>query len=444
MINEEQIKTLAPTPAAYNAGKKLSSENSWQNFGKSDRALWGEIKGSGAKPYYTQIDLGSVAFKCSCPSRQFPCKHAIGLLLLHSQDPDNIPSISEPEWVSSWLVKRLERQEKKEEPKEISSEGDEKSLQNKQKTQAKRLESVRLGVDELELWLKDLIRIGILDLPNKSSQYFERVAARMIDAKAPGLAGWVHTLKNLDFSNQKWEDQALKIIGKLYLLLQTFKNYDQLDPLWQITVRNLSGWSQSSKELMANADAETVKDNWLVVGQITEEADGLSVQRSFLIGAEKNQSALILNFATRFSTFESIIVPGVMMEAELAYFPSVQPNRAIVKMLNKTSDQLSNGLMFQNDWQAVTLQKLETIKINPWANDHAFLLKESRMYKKDKRWFILDKDERAAPLWSGFNKEKCMKWLSITGNRACNMAGIIRNDEVIPLGLFLDHEYKVL
>jgi len=83
-FTEEQIKSLAPNPAAFNAGKKLSKESGWDEYSQSQRAIWGAIRGSGKKPYMVQIDTNAIAFKCSCPSRQFPCKHAVGLMLLHA------------------------------------------------------------------------------------------------------------------------------------------------------------------------------------------------------------------------------------------------------------------------------------------------------------------------------------------------------------------------
>ena len=43
--------------------------------------LWGLCAGSGKNPYQTIVDLSGPAYKCSCPSRKFPCKHALGLLL---------------------------------------------------------------------------------------------------------------------------------------------------------------------------------------------------------------------------------------------------------------------------------------------------------------------------------------------------------------------------
>jgi hypothetical protein len=189
------------------------------------------------------------------------------------------------------------------------------------------------GAIELELWLKDLIRLGILELPNKPVSDFSKVAARMVDAKAPGLASWVKTLGNLNYNNQdEWPGEAIAIISKLFLLIKTFRNYDNLSPEWQITIKNLVGWSQSTKELLDDNNAERIKDFWLVAGQETETNDDIVTQRNWLIGCNTQQRALILNFATRFSSFESLIVPGSIIHADLAFFPSVTPHRAVVKM----------------------------------------------------------------------------------------------------------------
>jgi SWIM zinc finger len=48
--------------------------------------VWGLCAGSGKRPYQTVVDLTGPAYKCSCPSRKFPCKHALALLLNWADD----------------------------------------------------------------------------------------------------------------------------------------------------------------------------------------------------------------------------------------------------------------------------------------------------------------------------------------------------------------------
>ena len=82
----DQVLALAPDAASRKAGSKLGAAGPWSEAGSSDEgAVWGLCKGSGSKPYQTVVDTRTPtgpAYKCSCPSRKFPCKHALGLLLL--------------------------------------------------------------------------------------------------------------------------------------------------------------------------------------------------------------------------------------------------------------------------------------------------------------------------------------------------------------------------
>jgi len=78
--SEEQVLALSPDTSFTKAGIDLSRPEKSQLLAVDVLALWGEIKGSGSTPYRTQIDLQNIAFKCSCPSRKFPCKHGLGSL----------------------------------------------------------------------------------------------------------------------------------------------------------------------------------------------------------------------------------------------------------------------------------------------------------------------------------------------------------------------------
>ena len=69
----EKILSLAPDVASATAGKGLASTRKWVSLGRSERAIWGECQGSGAKPYQTRIDVttarASSAMMASAASR---------------------------------------------------------------------------------------------------------------------------------------------------------------------------------------------------------------------------------------------------------------------------------------------------------------------------------------------------------------------------------------
>lgn len=101
-----------------NQEKELANSSKWVTKGFSEQAIWGECQGSGSKPYQTQIDLSNIAFKCSCPSRKFPCKHGLSLLLLYARQQQSFTSTEVPAWVAEWICKRSEKEEKKAEKKD--------------------------------------------------------------------------------------------------------------------------------------------------------------------------------------------------------------------------------------------------------------------------------------------------------------------------------------
>lgn len=85
-ITEQFILMQAPNSAAEKNGRKLSKEGNFGALGRTEdgNTYWGECAGSGSRPYRVSADFAlnpeQPTYRCSCPSRQFPCKHALGLM----------------------------------------------------------------------------------------------------------------------------------------------------------------------------------------------------------------------------------------------------------------------------------------------------------------------------------------------------------------------------
>ena len=84
-LTEQFILLQAPNAAAAANGRKLSSGGKFSNLRRTESGdlFWGECAGSGKTPYRVSIDWtdpNAPVSRCSCPSRQFPCKHALGLM----------------------------------------------------------------------------------------------------------------------------------------------------------------------------------------------------------------------------------------------------------------------------------------------------------------------------------------------------------------------------
>ncbi|MEU7852460.1 SWIM zinc finger family protein [Nonomuraea sp. NPDC049141] len=106
--SRDQVLALAPDASSQKAAQGVAAPGKWTLRGVTDDVLFGACKGSGATPYLACVDLSEPAYRCSCPSRKFPCKHALGLLLMWSAD--GVPAAdSLPPWAAEWVAQRTER-----------------------------------------------------------------------------------------------------------------------------------------------------------------------------------------------------------------------------------------------------------------------------------------------------------------------------------------------
>ncbi|MER7579382.1 SWIM zinc finger family protein [Kitasatospora sp. NPDC097691] len=310
----EHVLSLAPDAASQKAAGKLSSPASWSGAGTDGTAVWGECRGSGRTPYRTVIELATPAYQCSCPSRKFPCKHALGLLLLWSGSPGAVPAAEPADWAADWLTTRRERAEKR-----ATAPVDPEAARRRAERRGAR---VAAGAAELRLRLADRIRHGLAD--RTTAGPWEEVAARMVDAQAPGLAGRVRELDTVP------QERLLEEYAMLHLLATAATRIDELPADLAATVRARVGYTLDAAEVLAGA---TVRDRWLVLGSRTVPMEGgaddrLTTRRVWLRGAKTGRPALLLAFGRPGQAPDLALPTGHLLEADLAYHPGARPLRA--------------------------------------------------------------------------------------------------------------------
>lgn len=448
-LTEEQATQLAPDASSLKAGKDLANERKWLNFQKNERVLWGEVQGSGKDPYRTQIDISNIAFKCSCPSRKFPCKHGLGLLFLVARKNGEIPTMSdEPTWVSDWMNKRVEKAETKvQKQEEIENDPQklEKQAKDKEKRQNERLLKVQAGVAELDLWLRDMIRSGLLSLPEKGTQYFEKMAARMVDSQATGFASLLKGFNKINYySGDDWQEQALELASKIHLQIEAFKHLDKLPPLVQEEIKSRVGWNIQQKELLENQDAESIDDDWLVIGRRTTQEDDIMVQRNWLYACKSKRYALVLNFAYRTAAIETPLVPAYTSKARLVFYPSNQPYRAIIKQHLESKNHLTMPLEGLIDLEEAQNEYAQMLSQNPWADDVPLLLENLRIVKYQSQWFLQDTQHALVPLSTEFNESQIWKLLALSAGHYQTMFVLRQANCFLPLGIVQNYDYLIL
>ncbi len=390
----EQVLALSPDSGSTQNGKKLASLSKWQNLGATDQALWGECKGSGKDPYRTQIDLSEPAFKCSCPSRKFPCKHALGLFLIYAGQSESIPATDPPEWVKQWLEKRSYTQQVKAEKQTAA-----KDPAAQAKRAAQREAKVSAGVEDLKLWLQDLVRGGLAVAQSESYGFWETPAARLVDAQAGGLARQIREMAGIPYSGDpQWPERLLERLGSLYLLLEGYQRLDSLPPGTQADIRTAIGWNLKQEELLADESADVKQDQWLILGKRLVEEEKLTVQRTWLWGRSTQQAALIFSFSVAGQRLDVSLVPGTQLDADLVFYPSAYPLRALVKTRHAAPQSLHWGSAGYDSIAQGLEAWHQALTLNPWLEIFPMPLSQVLIVKQDNQWWICDRGGDSLPI----------------------------------------------
>src|SRR4030095_7650286 len=146
--------------------------------------------------------------------------------------------------------------------------------------QAKRQQARQLkvsdGIEELNAWLKDIIRNGIISIPEQGSAFFENMSRRVIDAQAPGLAGMVRSLGETNFYTEGWPRQFMDQLLRIYIITEGFKNNIAVNELVQEDIKTWIGFTQNQDELK---EQNGILDTWLVLGKQTSEVDAITTEK---------------------------------------------------------------------------------------------------------------------------------------------------------------------
>lgn len=433
-----QILELAPDASSEKAGRGLAKAAKWSLLGRDDRAVWGEISGSGKTPYQTRIDLSEPAFKCSCPSRKFPCKHSIGLFLIFGEDERVFARGEAPDWVADWLAGRDGRAMKKADrvTKKKDAAADPKAQERRV---AAREKKIAAGLDELDVWLADLLRRGFAGLQAEPYSFWDAMAGRMIDAQAPGLARLVRQLGELTSSGDGWEARLLTAIGRLHLLARGYRRIDDLDAGLREDLRAAVGWTVARDDL---AEAPGTADEWLVLGQRVEEEDRLRAQWNWLWGVESARPALILNFAAGNQPLDPSIVAGTRFPGELAFYPGGLSLRAIVRERTgetRPADALPAALGIPDALAAYGAALARAPWLERWPMAIAGV---SPVRGRDGAWELRDESGVALPLDPAF--AHTWELLSIGGGGAIDVFGEWSGDCLTPLSVSADGRFFVV
>ncbi len=427
------ITALAPDAASLKAGRGLASPGKWTLSGGNDDALWGLMQGSGKDPYQVLVLADGTATKCSCPSRKFPCKHALGLLFIAAEQPGKLTTLPAPAWVEEWLASRAEKSAKTA-AKAQETDGSAKPPVDEKaqiKRREKRSDRVTEGIAFLNQWLADLTKQGLADAPVTDRNFWETAARRLVDAQAPGLARFVRLAGGTARRGADGTSRLMDDLGRLHLLLTAGNQLDQLDPGLRAEVEQLIGWTVPQESVLAGPG---VADHWLVAARTVEEEDRLLTAITWLFGSNSGRWAQLIQTAP---VQQPVLTPyplGRWLSGELAFYPGVCPLRAVWKSPFPAVDPPPGGIATEST-DALLSRYATGLASNPWRTHMPFCLRAVTVESDGLSWLV---DDRGHGLPARLTSSQHQILTAVQGGRPGPVCGLWDGREATPLTMESD------
>ena len=444
-MDRKQIESIAPDQASLTAATKLAKIATWSSLSKEGDLWWGECQGSGSNPYRAVVDSDVIGYKCTCPSRKFPCKHSIALMLLLVDLPDSFTESETPQWVRDWLGRRRTTASA-----QSSSEGkslqaaaaeaskevveDPESVAKKKAASLKRHEATRAmiadAVEDVQHWVSDQLGVGLLSFVDSISERCRQIAARLVDNKAAALASRIDEMPSrvLSLPTEERYDGAIRDLSKVILLAKA----------WQANSANPQaardvGSSERREEILANPDALRVSGTWEVVGeQFRTRRDGLISQSTWFLRVDVDPSeepifALLLDFTpSSAGRRRSSYRMGTQYTTTMVFYPSDGPLRAIADNLSVSGKKIEWPRWVTEDPLA---QIQRYVNSTPWQLEYPMVLPQGRIFTGDHTGW---RSENGAWLPIPLDNLKGIP-KQITGTTITQMVGIWDSFRLTPL-----------
>jgi hypothetical protein len=194
-IDEGYVESAAPNSDASKNGRGLIVKGKFLSLhiDADETILFGTCQGSGREPYQCSCDFArpeQPTHRCSCPSRQFPCKHCVGLMFAYVLKKGSFKTVEVPAELAEKREMLASRIEKKKEEAATPKTVNKAAL-------AKKIQAQLEGLDLLEKLTLDVTRIGIGNMNAKTAGEIEEKAKQLGNAYLPGAQAALHRYTKL-------------------------------------------------------------------------------------------------------------------------------------------------------------------------------------------------------------------------------------------------------
>ncbi|MDR6505701.1 SWIM zinc finger family protein [Arthrobacter oryzae] len=419
--NEERVIGAAPDAPSLAAARKLARPGPWSDTGSNDVLVWGKCQGSGKTPYQVSVDIAAPAYRCSCPSRKFPCKHALALLLMWARGETAEAGSETAGFAQEWAAQRADRAAARD--RRQSEQQTDPAAQAKRL--ADRMAKMDAGIADFARWLTDLARTGLASAHNQPYAWWDGVAGRLVDAQLPGLAEQVRAMGSDVHARADWADHLLLRTGRWWAVTKAWSRRDELSAAEFADLRVAVGWAMASADVQAG---ESLPGPWLVLGAHRSDDGRLQQQRTWLRGPD-GTVVVVLDFAAQGEALATPQLAGALLDVTVARYPGSAPQRAMF-----TSPVAPRGLASSLGTGCRIAEALDqesaAVALSPWRERHPVLFAEVRVCPGGSGW-LRDGSGAALPL-IGASVDSL---LALTGSHPVHIFGELEEGRVRPLSV---------
>lgn len=256
-IDEAYVDAAAPNAGAIKNGRGLVLKGKFLKLNKSDdgTVLFGECSGSGKSNYFCSSDFiraDNPTHRCNCPSRQFPCKHCLGLMYAYAQGK-KFAVAKVPADLAEKRGKLLERVAKKKVAAKTPKKVNKAAL-------AKKIKAQLDGLDLLETLTHDLIRSGMGNMNAKKARQIEEQAKQLGNAFLPGAQAALHSYTSLFIGKDGYFESELSAVQREAIYSEAL---DQLTRLHALVKRGRAYLDARLEDPELKPETDTAIAAWL-------------------------------------------------------------------------------------------------------------------------------------------------------------------------------------
>lgn len=439
-----KIKDALDNPSSLRRAGMLAKSSKWADLSTNYELIWGLCTVLEHQHYAVGVHLLTGQYQCNCMAKNM-CKHVAGILMLYLKSSALFKHQNAPKHLQQWQQSGSLPSGGNTKSSVLSKRkiNENKAALDKEKRWQKRLQLMDDGIDALDYWLQDMVRQGLANVPVEQTDFWDFMAAKMMDAKLPALSSYLKETAQLIQQHSDWTELLVHRMGSLYTWVAAFKNRANMPENMQHNLYRSLGKTSLRKAVTEQGIA--VKDKWLTVGiRMGETVDKQVYRRVWLQGMDSSKMALIEDYSYYKNPFEHQYQLGTVLDSKLFYYDYLPQQRAILEHPEQRLPAAIISWQGYPDFEAAQYAFHQNMQQHPWMRLFPMLIDQLSFFiNKNNALNCCDNNNNLIPLES---VSEASKWqlMAVSGGSPVCIMGEWDGWRLQPLAILQDAKFILL